>query len=175
MRAAVPALSMRAVTGKPIKFLGAGEKTDALEIYHPDRLAGRILGMGDVVSLVEKAAATIDMDDAEDMAEKLMSGGRFDFNDLAKQMQQMRKMGGMGGLMNLDARHGQDQRADQERQYRRQSYQASGSDHPVDDARPNARMPICCKPRASAASRRGRASMLPTSTASSSNFLKCKR
>ncbi|MGB9153453.1 MAG: signal recognition particle protein [Alphaproteobacteria bacterium] len=95
------ALSMRAVTGKPIKFLGVGEKTDALEIYHPDRLAGRILGMGDVVSLVEKAAATIDMDDAEDMAKKLMSGGRFDFNDLAKQMQQMRKMGGMGGLMNL--------------------------------------------------------------------------
>jgi signal recognition particle subunit SRP54 len=95
------ALSMRAVTGKPIKFLGVGEKTDALETYHPDRLAGRILGMGDVVSLVEKAAATIDMEDAEEMAKKFMSGGRFDFNDLAKQMQQMRKMGGMGGLMNL--------------------------------------------------------------------------
>ena len=95
------ALSMRAVTGKPIKFLGVGEKTDALETYHPDRLAGRILGMGDVVSLVEKAAATIDMDDAEAMTKKFMSGGRFDFNDLAKQMQQMRRMGGMGGLMNL--------------------------------------------------------------------------
>ncbi|MDR3425732.1 MAG: signal recognition particle protein [Alphaproteobacteria bacterium] len=95
------ALSMRAVTGKPIKFLGVGEKTDALEPYHPDRLAGRILGMGDVVSLVEKAAATIDMNEAEAMAKKVMSGERFDFNDLAKQMQQMRKMGGMGGLMNL--------------------------------------------------------------------------
>lgn len=95
------ALSMRAVTGKPIKFLGVGEKTDALEAYHPDRLAGRILGMGDIVSLVEKAAATIDMDDAEAMTEKFMSGGRFDFNDLAKQMQQMRRMGGLGGMLNF--------------------------------------------------------------------------
>ena len=95
------ALSMRAITGKPIKFLGVGEKTEALEIYHPDRLAGRILGMGDVVSLVEKAAATINMDDAEAITEKFLSGGRFDFNDLAKQMQQMRRMGGFGGLMNF--------------------------------------------------------------------------
>ena len=95
------ALSMRAITGKPIKFLGVGEKNDALEIYHPDRLAGRILGMGDVVSLVEKAAATINMDDAEAITEKFMSGGRFDFNDLAKQMQQMRRMGGFGSLMNF--------------------------------------------------------------------------
>jgi signal recognition particle subunit SRP54 len=95
------ALSMRAVTGKPIKFLGTGEKTDALEIYHPDRLAGRILGMGDVVSLVEKAAANINIDDAEAMTEKFLSGGRFDFNDLAKQIQQMRKMGGMSGMMSL--------------------------------------------------------------------------
>ncbi len=95
------ALSMRSVIGKPIKFLGTGEKTDALEVYHPDRLANRILGMGDVVSLVEKAAATIDADDAQAMTEKLMSGGKFDFNDLAKQLQQMRKMGGLGSLMNM--------------------------------------------------------------------------
>lgn len=95
------ALSMRAVTGRPIKFLGTGEKTEALEIYHPDRLANRILGMGDVVSLVEKAAATIDHDDARAMAEKFMSGHGFDFNDLAKQFQQMRKMGGLGSLMNF--------------------------------------------------------------------------
>ena len=95
------ALSMRAVTGKPIKFLGVGEKTDALEIYHPDRLASRILGMGDVVSLVEKAAATIDRGDAEEMAEKFLSGKSFDFNDLAKQLQQMRKMGGLGSLINM--------------------------------------------------------------------------
>ncbi len=95
------ALSMRAVTGKPIKFLGTGEKTDALEVYHPDRLATRILGMGDVVSLVEKAAATIDHDDAKEMTEKLLSGGKFDFTDLAKQLRQMRKMGGIGSLMNM--------------------------------------------------------------------------
>ncbi|MDD4615559.1 MAG: signal recognition particle protein [Alphaproteobacteria bacterium] len=95
------ALSMRAVTGKPIKFLGTGEKTDALEAYHPDRLAGRILGMGDVVSLVEKAAASIDMSEAQSMAEKMLGGGKFDFNDFAKQMQQMRRMGGLGGMMNL--------------------------------------------------------------------------
>ncbi len=95
------ALSMRAVTGKPIKFLGTGEKTESLEVYHPDRLANRILGMGDVVSLVEKAAATINQDDAQEMAEKFLSGKRFDFNDLAKQLQQMRKMGGLGGLMGL--------------------------------------------------------------------------
>ena len=95
------ALSMRAVTGKPIKFLGVGEKTDALEIYHPDRLANRILGMGDVVSLVEKAAATINQDDAQEMAAKFMAGKGFDFNDLAKQFQQMRKMGGLGGLMGM--------------------------------------------------------------------------
>jgi len=95
------ALSMRAVTGKPIKFLGMGEKTDALEVYHPDRLASRILGMGDVVSLVEKAAATVDRDVAQEMAEKFLSGKKFDFDDLAKQLGQMRKMGGLGGMMNL--------------------------------------------------------------------------
>lgn len=95
------ALSMRSVTGKPIKFLGVGEKTDALEVYHPDRLAGRILGMGDVVSLVEKAAATVDQDVAQEMAQKFLSGKSFDFNDLQKQIQQMRKMGGMSGFMAL--------------------------------------------------------------------------
>ena len=95
------ALSMRAVTGKPIKFLGTGEKTDALEVYHPDRLAGRILGMGDVVSLVEKAAATIDKTKPRKWPRNLCPAGKFDFTDLAKQLQQMRKMGGLGGLMNL--------------------------------------------------------------------------
>ena len=95
------ALSMRSVTGKPIKFLGTGEKTEALEVYHPDRLASRILGMGDVVSLVEKAAATINQADAEEMAKNFLSGKKFDFDDLAKQLRQMQKMGGLGGLMNL--------------------------------------------------------------------------
>lgn len=95
------ALSMRAITGCPIKFLGVGEKTDALEVYHPDRLAGRILDMGDIVSLVEKAAAHIDRDMAEDMAKKFVGGGGFDFNDMLKQMQQVRKMGGLTGLMSM--------------------------------------------------------------------------
>ncbi len=95
------ALSMRAVTGRPIKFLGTGEKTDALEVYHPDRLASRILGMGDVVSLVEKAAAAIKEEDAREMAERFMSGQGFDFNDLLNQFRQMRKLGGMGALMGL--------------------------------------------------------------------------
>lgn len=95
------ALSMRAVTGKPIKLLGTGEKIDALEIYHPDRLAGRILDMGDVVSLVEKAAAVIKQEDAEAMAKKFMEGKDFDFEDMLKQMQQMRKMGGLGSFMSM--------------------------------------------------------------------------
>lgn len=94
------ALSMRAVTGKPIKLLGTGEKTDALEDFHPDRIAGRILGMGDVVSLVEKAAAHIDAEKAARVAEK-MRKGQFDLNDMRDQLQQMANMGGIGGLMGM--------------------------------------------------------------------------
>jgi len=92
------ALSMRQVTGAPIKFLGMGEKLDALEVFHPERVANRILDMGDVVSLVEKAAETIDREKAEKMAKK-MSKGRFDMNDLSEQLDQMKKMGGMQGLL----------------------------------------------------------------------------
>lgn len=94
------ALSMRHVTGKPIKLMGMGEKTDALEPFHPDRIAGRILGMGDVVSLVEKAAESIDKEEAEKLARKLEKGG-FDLEDMLSQMRQIRKLGGMGGMMNL--------------------------------------------------------------------------
>ena len=89
------ALSMRAVTGKPIKLIGVGEKMDALEDFHPSRIADRILGMGDIVSLVEKAAETIDAEKAQAMAKK-MQAGKFDMNDLADQIGQMQKMGGMG-------------------------------------------------------------------------------
>ena len=92
------ALSMRAVTGKPIKLIGVGEKLDALEVFHPSRIASRILGMGDVVGLVEKAAEAIEQEDAEKLARKLRKGG-FDFDDLAGQFRQMRKMGGMAGLL----------------------------------------------------------------------------
>jgi signal recognition particle subunit SRP54 len=94
------ALSMRAVTGKPIKFVGTGEKIDALEPFHPERIAGRILDMGDVVSLVEKAAETIDQQEAEKLAAKLQKGS-FDLDDLASQLKQVRKMGGMSGMMGM--------------------------------------------------------------------------
>ncbi len=94
------ALSMRAVTGKPIKLIGVGEKMDALEEFHPRRIADRILGMGDIVSLVEKAAENIDAEKAAAMAKK-MQAGKFDLNDLADQLRQMQKMGGMGGLMGM--------------------------------------------------------------------------
>ena len=92
------ALSMRSVTGAPIKFLGTGEKLDALEAFHPDRVAARILDMGDVVSLVERAAETIDKEKAEKIARK-MKKGEFDMNDLAEQLRQMAKLGGMKGVL----------------------------------------------------------------------------
>jgi len=94
------ALSMRAVTGKPIKLAGTGEKMDALEDFHPERVASRILGMGDVVSLVEKASETIEKEDAEKMARK-MAKGTFDLDDLRTQLQQMSKMGGMKGVLGM--------------------------------------------------------------------------
>ncbi|BDA86646.1 signal recognition particle protein [Aureimonas sp. SA4125] len=94
------ALSMRAVTGKPIKLIGTGEKMDALEDFHPSRIADRILGMGDIVSLVERAAENIDAEKAASMAKKMQSG-KFDLNDLADQIGQMQKMGGMGGVMGM--------------------------------------------------------------------------
>ena len=94
------ALSMRAVTGKPIKVVGTGEKLDGLELFHPSRVAGRILGMGDVVSLVERAAATIEVEDAEKLAAK-MQKGQFDLNDLRMQLKQMQNMGGLGALAGM--------------------------------------------------------------------------
>tara|TARA_R110002095_G_scaffold208917_3_gene194958 strand:- start:1696 stop:3255 length:1560 start_codon:yes stop_codon:yes gene_type:complete len=94
------AMSMKAVTGKPIKLIGVGEKWSEVETFHPERVAGRILGMGDVVSLVEKAVETVDQAEAERMAKKFKKG-QFDFNDLLSQIRQMNKMGGMGSLMKL--------------------------------------------------------------------------
>ncbi|MFL6756285.1 MAG: signal recognition particle protein, partial [Sphingomicrobium sp.] len=94
------ALSMRAVTGKPIKFAGTGEALDALEAFHPSRVAGRILGMGDVVSLVERAAETVKIEDAEKLARK-MEKGKFDLDDLRLQISQMQRMGGLGALANM--------------------------------------------------------------------------
>ena len=94
------ALSMRAVTGKPIKFAGVGEAIDKLEAFHPERVAGRILGMGDVVSLVERAAETIQVEDAEKLAAK-MAKGKFDLDDLWAQLRQMQRMGGLGALTGM--------------------------------------------------------------------------
>jgi signal recognition particle subunit SRP54 len=93
------ALSIRHVTGKPIKFLGVGEKADALEPFHPDRLASRILGMGDILSLVEQAEQTVDQDKAEKLAKKLQKGKGFDLEDFRDQLLQMSKMGGVASLM----------------------------------------------------------------------------
>ncbi|MEE9309770.1 MAG: signal recognition particle protein [Cocleimonas sp.] len=93
------ALSVREVTGKPIKFIGMGEKIDALEPFHPDRMASRILGMGDVLSLVEDAQRNVDHKEAQKLAKKLNKGRGFDLEDLRAQMLQMQNMGGMGGLV----------------------------------------------------------------------------
>jgi signal recognition particle subunit SRP54 len=94
------AMSMRGITGKPIKLIGTGEKLDEIEFFHPDRIASRILGMGDVVSLVEKAVETIDEDEAKKMAEKFKKGN-FDLDDFAKQLKQLRSMGGMGAMLKM--------------------------------------------------------------------------
>jgi signal recognition particle subunit SRP54 len=94
------ALSMRAVTGKPIRFVGVGEKVDALETFEPDRIAGRILGMGDIVALVEKAQETIEAQQAEKMMKRFQKG-QFNMNDLKLQLEQMMKMGGMESIMGM--------------------------------------------------------------------------
>ena len=92
------ALSMKYITDCPIKFMGVGEQVDDLEKFHPERIANRILGMGDIVTLVEKAAETVDQEDAEEMAKKLQKG-EFDIDDLLSQIRQMKKMGGISGMM----------------------------------------------------------------------------
>ena len=94
------ALSMRAVTGCPIKMIGVGEKLDEFEPFHPDRIANRILGMGDVVSLVEKVSETVETEKAEKLAKKLKKG-EMDLDDLADQLDQLQKMGGLGGIMGM--------------------------------------------------------------------------
>jgi len=93
------ALSVREVTGKPIRFIGVGEKTDALEAFHPDRMASRILGMGDVLSLVEEIEDKVEKDKAEKLAKKLKLGRGFDLSDLKDQLEQMMKMGGLGAML----------------------------------------------------------------------------
>lgn len=93
------ALSVRQITGKPIKYIGVSEKVDGLEPFHPERMASRVLGMGDVLSLIEQAQKNVDMEEAKKLADKVKSGKNFDLEDFKAQMVQMRKMGGMGALM----------------------------------------------------------------------------
>lgn len=93
------ALSVRHITGKPIKFLGVGEKTDALDPFHPDRVASRILGMGDILSLIDEAEAKLDKKKADKLAKKIKKGKKFDLEDLRDQLQQMQKMGGLTGML----------------------------------------------------------------------------
>eukprot|EP00119_Amphimedon_queenslandica_P020339 XP_019860758.1 PREDICTED: uncharacterized protein LOC100637734 [Amphimedon queenslandica] len=93
------ALSVRQITGKPIKFIGSGEKTDAIEPFHPDRIASRILGMGDVLSLIEEAEQKVDREKAEKFADKITRGKRFDLQDFAEQLGQMRNMGGVSSVL----------------------------------------------------------------------------
>ena len=127
------ALSMRAVTGKPIKLIGTGEKLDALEDFHPSRIADRILGMGDIVSLVEKAAATIDAEKAARVAEKMRKGA-FDLGDLREQLAQMQSMGGIGGLMGMMPGIAKMKNQIACREPRREGAQAADGDHRLDDA-----------------------------------------
>ena len=93
------ALSVRHVTGKPLKFIGTSEKLDGLEVFHPERMAQRVLGMGDIVSLVEQAQRNIDIAEAQKLASKIKTGDRFDLNDFREQLQQVKKMGDMSSLM----------------------------------------------------------------------------
>jgi signal recognition particle subunit SRP54 len=93
------ALSVRTITERPIKFLGVGEKTDALDPFHPDRLASRILGMGDMLSLIEDVERKVDQTKAKKLAKKVQKGGRFDLEDFREQLQQMKNLGGMGAML----------------------------------------------------------------------------
>ena len=93
------ALSVRKITGKPIKFIGMGEKLDALEPFHPERIASRILGMGDVLSLIEEVERKVDKDKAQKLAKKVQKGKGFDLQDFKEQLEQMRNMGGMMGML----------------------------------------------------------------------------
>ena len=135
------ALSMRFITGAPIKLTGSGEKLDALEPFHPERVAGRILGMGDIVSLVEKASETIDREDAERLAAK-MAKGKFDLEDYASQLRQITKMGSLSGIMGMLPGHGEDQGPAGRRQPRQYGSQTSGGHHRLDDGEGAARSDI---------------------------------
>ena len=126
------ALSIGAVTGIPVKFLGTGEKTDALEVFHPDRLAGRILGMGDIVTLTERAQEAFDEKQAAKLEESVRKGA-FTLEDMLASMRQMQKMGPMGQVMSMIPGHGRHGQGGPGRR-RPRGPQARRGDHPVHDA-----------------------------------------
>lgn len=123
------ALSIKAVTGKPILYIGMGEKLSDLEQFYPDRMASRILGMGDILSLIEKAEMEVDQEKAKELTQKLKKA-EFDFNDFLDQMRQIKKMGGMGQHHEHDAGYATDERRHGCRRFR---YGPCGSDHPFHD------------------------------------------
>ena len=127
------ALSMRAITGAPIKLVGVGEKQDALEDFHPERVAGRILGQGDILGLVERAAETIDQEEAEKLAAKMVRG-KFDLEDYASQLRQIGKMGSLSGILGMLPGVGKIKAQLEDRQSRHHDPEAPGGDHLVYDA-----------------------------------------
>ena len=166
------ALSMRAVTGKPIKLIGTGEKLDAMEDFYPQRIADRILGMGDIISLVEKAAATIDAEKAARTAEKMRSGA-FDLADLREQLAQMQTMGGMSGLMAMLPGVAKIKNQLAERNFDETRPQAADGDHRFDDAAASGGIPTFSKPAANAASPPAPAPSPKTSIGSSKCTARC--
>ena len=149
------ALSMRAVTGKPIQFVGLGEKMDALETFEPERIAGRILGMGDIVALVEKAQETIEAEQAERMMKRFQKG-QFNMNDLKMQLDQMLKMGGMEGMMGMMPGMGKMAKQMDEAGLRRQDPQPPDRADPVDDQEGTRQPRSSFRPAARSASPRAR-------------------
>ena len=159
------ALSISAVTGLPVKFLGTGEKTDALEPFHPDRLAGRILGMGDVLTLVERAQEAFDQKQAEKARRRSSSPASFTLEDMLEQLQQVKKMGPLGQVIGDDPRAGRDGQAGPgvDRPGRPE---ADRGDHPLDDAGRSGATPTSSTPAGGGGSRPARGPPSSRSTAS---------
>ena len=156
------ALSVRYVTGQPIMFASTGEKLADFDVFHPERMASRILGMGDVLTLIEQAEQTFDAEQAERMAGKLASREGFTLEDFLEQMMAIRKMGPIANLLGHAARRGADEGADQAD--RRPRPRPHRGDHPVDDARRSGSTPRSSTPRGGCASPTAPASASPTST-----------
>ena len=167
------ALSVKAVTGKPILFASTGEKLEDFERFHPDRMASRILGMGDVLSLIEKAEQQVDEDEAEDLQHKLETD-QFTLEDFLKQMRQVRKMGPLSGLLGMLPGHGGDEAAEERRRRRGRAGPGRG-DHPLDDARPSGPTPARSTARAANGSPTARGPRSSTSSSWSSSSTRCAR